>query len=520
MKNKRFIISCFWLLFAFPLFSQFGILDVSFGNNGIATLETGDLEYGSAIASQQDNKLVVAGTSFNGTEADMLLMRLKEDGSLDSSFSFDGIVKKDFNGLWDRLYAVCIQPDGKILVAGTTEFNLMDKLVLMRYLPNGYPDLSFNGVGFIMYGEGYYNSSANAIALQNDGKIVIAGFHGHGTSDFNAITFRFNPNGTPDTSFSEDGKLEEKDFKHTRAYDVKLLPDGNIIVCATTGSSNYTYFTTLIKYKANGTKDSLFGDNGVLVLPDTFDIFSPPRIAIQDSNKILVARSMHDDFSISRYHAEYGMIDSSFGINGFSTFDINGIDVLRGLTLQDDGNIIMSGYSRSLPSANVDEDVICARLDKNGALDPTFGNNGLIVTDGGNETDDYAYGVCIQNDGKVALTGYSMNAAIFATTVLRYLSGLMVGTTSTLTKPVAGDVFPNPTNGSFTLTYSLANSQQTSLRIFDVTGYCVGHLRENQISGQGTHHELINTDSLTPGIYFVQLATINEGILVKKIIKE
>ncbi len=206
-----------------------GSLDETFGNGGQITQDIGDrAALAKAVAIQSDGKIVVAGAAINGINYggthSIALTRLNPDGGVDMSFGHFGKATATFGETDAGLNAMVIQPDGKIVAAGFSDTNFL----VVRYTTNGTPDFSFNGTGFVTTPLDAIGNVANAIALQADGKIVIAGTTLVG-ADFDIL--RYNTNGTLDTSFDGDGKLKiDINTGGNQANAVKIQSDGKLIV--------------------------------------------------------------------------------------------------------------------------------------------------------------------------------------------------------------------------------------------------------------------------------------------------
>ena len=148
--------------------------DPGFGPDGWRRTDFGSgTEAGTGVAIQPDGKVVVAGTDLS----DFLLARYNTDGTLDSTFSGDGKLSTDFAGDSDRATGVAVQPDGRIVVAGFTFTGgaAAHDFAVARYNPNGSLDTSFSGDGKQALDLGS-NDIAEGVALQSDGKIVLAGY--------------------------------------------------------------------------------------------------------------------------------------------------------------------------------------------------------------------------------------------------------------------------------------------------------------------------------------------------------
>jgi uncharacterized delta-60 repeat protein len=162
-----------------------GDLDPSFGTGGKVTTAIGAADdFGIDMAVQSDGKIVVAGWSYNGSNEDFALVRYATDGSLDPSFGTGGKVTTDFGGADDHGYSVALQSDGKIVVAGFSVNYGIDNsnFALVRYATDGSLDPSFGTDGKVITDLGAAADQGRSVALQSDGKIVMAGFSGNFSS--------------------------------------------------------------------------------------------------------------------------------------------------------------------------------------------------------------------------------------------------------------------------------------------------------------------------------------------------
>jgi uncharacterized delta-60 repeat protein len=247
-----------------------GDLDTSFSGDGTVITDFGGPARAFALAIQLDGKLVAAGES---AEGDFALARYNPNGTLDTTFSGDGKVTTDFSDTKDAVFALAIQPDGKIVVAGIVESLDGRDFALARYNPNGTLDSSFSGDGKVTTDFSDNDSEvASTLALQADGKIVMAG----STSPFgdgrDFALARYNPNGTLDSSFSGDGKLTTGFGTNDRgrAHALVLQPtDGRIVVAGEASVGSAENFA-LARYHAivcNGLNVTHIGTTS----PDTFN---------------------------------------------------------------------------------------------------------------------------------------------------------------------------------------------------------------------------------------------------------
>lgn len=327
------------------------------------------------------------------------------NGSLDTTFSSDGITINDLgNNSNDTGIAVAIQPDGKILVAGTSLISGSNQFALARYQTNGVLDTSFGVGGFVFTDVGPQNDEAVSVLIQPDGNIVLAGYIQSGTG-FDFALVRYTPTGTLDPSFGSAGKvITTLNGSDEIAAGAVLQPDGKIVVAGSI-SVSLGYDITLVRYTDSGAIDTSFGSSGRVItsLGNSYD--TATCIALQSDGKILVGGGLlHPgigyDFAALRYTAA-GALDTTFGAGGKVVLALSpGLDLANAIALQQDGRIILAGYAQF----NNNADFAIIRLTVTGSLDPTFGTGGVVFTAVGPSL-DYARGVAIQPDGKIVVAG-------------------------------------------------------------------------------------------------------------------
>jgi uncharacterized delta-60 repeat protein len=390
--------------------------DTSFGSLGYITTSIGTSDDTSqSIAIQTDGKIVVAGSAYKaGTGHDFALVRYSQDGFLDSTFGVGGKVTTDFGGSTDSDSgtSVAIQTDGRIVVAGSAQGG---GIGIARYNSDGGLDSTFSGDGRVFLWEGLY-SGANCLKLQDDGKIVVVGDSNSG--DFTVV--RYNTNGTLDTGFSGDGKLTT-DFGGglDTTTHVALQSNGKILVAGFTdppGSPFSDYVFALARYTEAGVLDTTFSGDGKV----TTAIGSGSEVgdvaysmAVQSDGKILLAgfsrQSTTDfDFALVRYN-EDGSLDTSFGTGGIVTTDLGTGTNDRGqsVSVQHDGKIVVSGFSAA-SAFTTNYDFALVRYNADGTLDSTFSGDGKLTLPVG-AGDDRSHCAALQIDGKIVVAGYSFN---------------------------------------------------------------------------------------------------------------
>jgi uncharacterized delta-60 repeat protein len=283
------------------------------------------------VAVQSDGKVVVGGAA-NG---DFALARFSADGSLDATFSGDGKQTTDFGGS-EFGQAVAVQLDGKIVVGGDAHGDF----ALARYSADGSLDTTFSGDGkqTIDFGAGY--DAASDVAIQADGKVVAVG---PGGGDF--ALARFTPDGSLDTTFSDDGK-QTTDFAASddAAAAVAIQPDGRIVAVGYAGLE-----FALARYSADGRLDATFSSDGKQTT--AFGGLwgdAASGVALRPDGKIVAvgsccATDLGGDFALARFSAD-GSLDTSFSGDGRQGTDFDGgDDAARDVAIQSNGKIVVAG---------------------------------------------------------------------------------------------------------------------------------------------------------------------------------
>ncbi len=388
-----------------------GATDPITGTPGIVitSLSTVDNE-ANAMAIQKDGKIVLTGYS----NTDFTLVRYNTDGTLDPAFGKGGIVKTSLRCGDDHTSAVAIQPDGKIVMAGSSNNGSGNDFAVLRYNINGTLDPAFGKAGIVVTSIRDGNDNASGVAIQADGKIVVAGSSNNGSNNDFAI-IRYNANGTLDLAFGKGGivltSIRSGDDQVTA---LAIQTDGKIVVA---GFSNTDF--ALVRYNSNGTLDAAFGKGGEVITSIQNGEDEASSIAIQTDGKIVVAGSSNNglnfDFAIVRYNAN-GTLDPSFGKGGMvTTFIQDGDDKASSVSIQADGKIVAAGSSNNGSTF----DFALIRYNANGTLDPSFGEGGKVVTSV-RRGDNRANSVVIQIDGKIVAAGNSNNGSNNDFTIIRY----------------------------------------------------------------------------------------------------
>jgi uncharacterized delta-60 repeat protein len=334
----------------------------------------------------------------------------QSSGTLDISFGTGGKVTTNFNGT-DAARAMAVQVDGKIVVAGLAAVFGTD-FALARYNRDGTLDASFGTGGRVTTDFAGGVDTALSVAIQADGKIVAAGMATiNGISDF--ALARYNRDGTLDASFGTGGTVTT-DFAGDRdqANSVVIQPetDGKIVAAGSATINGISDFA-LARYNRDGTLDASFGAGGTVTTDFAGGGDIGRSVAVQSDGKIVAAGraviSGNSDFALARYTSN-GTLDAGFGTGGTVTTDFAGsVDQAFSVALQKNGNIVAAGQAL----INGNSDFALARYTSNGTLDASFGTGGTVTTDFAG-SGDQAFSVAVQRDEKIVAAGQAVNGSL------------------------------------------------------------------------------------------------------------
>ena len=388
-----------------PAHAKDGSLDPTFGAGGLVTTDFGPGDdFARDVILQPDGKIIVAGAGTPNNSYDFALARYNSDGSPDMSFGAGGKVTTNFR-TFDLVHAMALQPDGKIVVAGDSWFDT-DDFAVARYNSDGSLDMSFGSGGMVTtdFGDNEY---ANAVAIKPDGKIIVAGTSLHGilpdqTSQFALI--RYTSDGSLDTTFDADG-IVITDFGSSLdgGNAVTLLPDGKILV-AGFGSNGIDLDFALARYNSDGSLDTSFDSDGKVLTDFGGNSDTGTAMDLQMDGKIIVAgyssNNVNTDFGLARYHSD-GSLDTSFGTDGRAATDLASAYYAQDAAIQQDGKIVVAGTTFN----GMDNDFALARFHPDGSLDTGFGTDGIVTSNFGNS--DNGNSLTLQPDGKIIVVGIS-----------------------------------------------------------------------------------------------------------------
>ena len=336
-----------------------GSLDESFGVNGLAAfdLQLGSDDIAFDLVIQSDGKIVIAGSTDDGADKNAALVRINEDGSLDTDFGVNGVVISDLdNGLQDEFRCLKLHPiSGNLIAGGSAQISsTLAKPVVARYLPSGELDTDFNGNGirllWITNNDQQYLHSVEDLAVQANGKISAVGWR-----DFPGLSWssdywaaKINSDGSMDNTFSSDGvNAYNGGFNgHDRAYALYLKPDNTMVLAGGGYVSTLAYDFRAFEVSTSGASLSwnAVGDYG----SSSNDIAQ--AIAVDGSGRYVFAGSAvttnTSSFAVYRTLAT-GAADASFGTAGkvTTTFTGNAQNMCFDAAVQADNKIVAVGYS-------------------------------------------------------------------------------------------------------------------------------------------------------------------------------
>lgn len=537
-----------------------GLIDTTFGKSGIDIFSFGiSDDVAESVVLQNDGKLIAAGYSYNGSVYNFALLRCDTSGSIDSAFNVNGKVTTQIGTGTVGISYSLVQPDGKILLSGTTSTGADDlgtnqpytKIAIARLNSDGSPDTGFQTGGKV-FGQYIPGNGNFFLGLQSTGKII----QGALLSNYNPNVFaliRYNANGTIDSSFGELGLVTmnvtnginsfivlpndkiliaantfqngnpismllryTSDGSPDKSFDFSqneliadtsgdllnilcatILTDGKILIAGIVGFSN----NGLMRLDSNGLRDSTFGINGVVIQPYKKNEIMP-WILIKESNGKIILLSNEfssvgagDSINLVEYTSE-GLQDTDFGSAGELILPFEYF-YGNSLVIQNDQKILVAAsYS----------DRIIIRINANGTIDSTFGSNGIVLAFNNAILNLFGYEkwfLNLQPDGSIiASTGFEQ---LFVSE--RFLNNLSLGIINFSSPNNSVLVYPNPIHQTATLKYSFTENENITINLYDVSGRVVKTFVAGQNQAKGNYSEQINFESNIPaGDYFLVIS--------------
>lgn len=415
-----------------------GDRDVSFGSDAVAFVQADEPTLAEDLVVDSEGRIVVVGTIENPIGDDFLIARLLPDGSLDTAFGDAGTVSVDFGDGDHQAAGVALDGDGRIVVVGTTVLDPRSRISVTRLEPDGDLDLMFSEDGKMQLTVDAYAFASDVVLQPDEKIVVAGlngGRDGRG-SDFSTDDYfvaRLLADGTPDPAFDGDGQVSHEELGpgDERVTAVALQSDGRIVLAGFQIFGD-TSMATFLRLNSDGSRDTSveFRGRASLGLNQT-----PLDVVVQADGKLLFAgRSaispFDTDFYLERRNAD-GTFDVDFGNNGegevFTSIS-NGQDEAVGVMVQPDGKIIAVG------SAADETRIVAVRYRTDGTIDESFGAAG-IATIGATDRHGTVRGGAgvaasvavaagaLQSDGKVLVAGSLSDPVTSLVQVVRFEGG-------------------------------------------------------------------------------------------------
>lgn len=389
-------------------FTGSGQRDASFSGDGLVEIPLGGTGHqGRGIAVQADGKIVAGG--YRNDEP--LAARLLPDGSMDPSFGENGLALSGMTAPSTNGNSLALAGNGRILLGGSgRDENNADGFQMTCWRSDGKLDGAFGATGKVFTRAGESGGDATCMALQADGKILLAG-----RANLKMAVARYFADGRIDASFGDSGMaIIAAGTVYSRVYDMAVQPNGRILLAGYSMPSSSQQCITLLRCLPDGSPDNTFGQGGQFTLPESAGSSATGyRLALQPDGKILIGatrttnQGTKSSFVVTRVLSS-GALDAAFGEAGvavisFGTFD----DDLSSFILLPDGRMVAAGYSAG--SGNVFNPARrCAmvRLLADGKPDPSFGTGGKILLDMPGGDRDGINSLSLMPDGRMVAGGF------------------------------------------------------------------------------------------------------------------
>ncbi len=503
------------LFFSLSCFSQPGTLDTGFATGGKLLISLGQTAVATAVSTQPDGKILVAGYNSNFAQVGNVCIRLNANGSFDNSFGNAGIAIVPIGGFADEVTDMAVQADGKIILVGQTASlaNIYYQGSTMRLNANGTLDTTFgeSGINILAFESGK-PSNINAVKIdQSSGKIVVGG-QSFTTNDTSAPAIaRFNINGFLDPTFNGNGirllgvGSNDSQFR-LNVEDLTVQPNGKISAVGWRESPTNSELSDhwAARVNANGTLDTTFSTDGVAFYQGSFNGYDRSyAMLLKPDNTFVVAGQASGSGTSTRFSiyeiTANGVLDSSSN-QALVSFGLNLNAAAFSLAQSTDGKYIMAGATDAFGFG----DFGIASLNPDYTPTSTFGTGGKVTTSFGSTPfgtpiDSQARDVAIQADNKIVAVGYAGDQIA----VIRYNGNLLA--TSQFDKKHLATIYPNPASKILHVKGDFA--EISNYRILDVKGRILGN---GNVLGSDME---IDVAYLPSGLYVLQIPS--KGSVIK-----
>lgn len=383
--------------------------------------KTSDNAYG--IAVQTDGKVLVAGASHNGKDNDAVLLRFLPDGSLDTRFGVGGAATFDSKKGDDKAYSVAVWWDGKIYLSGEVSNGKDSDFAVWKFLSDGKIDKKFGKDGLARADFGKGDDIAYTMVVQTDGKVILGGT-AMGKEDKDFAMAKFIKDGAPDINFGLNGKIITSLgdlYGHPgdeSGYGLVQLPEGRIVQIGSSEIQNKSVMS-VVRYFGDGRLDQGFGKKGILFPSFPGMETRAYASAVDSQRRTVIAGNIQQnkkrELVVIRVLPS-GQIDTEFGDDGKTVIPMPGThNVIYGVAFDNQKRIVLGGGIGDADRMQI----FTGRLDENGKVDTTFGNNGTTTYSDGKY--DVAFAVALQQDGKIISAGVTKQGETYQVALLRYM---------------------------------------------------------------------------------------------------
>lgn len=484
-----------------------GTLDETFGNGGLSIFDatgSGKGDQVHDIMALSDGKILVAGPAQNSGNQFFTVVRYNEDGTLDATFGNNGVVSFNPTGFYGNFpKEIALTNDGAYLIGGyvyNPNGSPSTNYILVKLNTDGSFDANFGNNGVVI-GPSTQNPvfQISTMKIDAEGKIFAAGFV---NDPDKAAIMKFNEDGSVDTSFGNNGVAVYDGYEISAAEDICLQEDGKILIGGmwVGDGHNIAFFA---RFNANGTLDTAFGNNGGVELTVgnyyTGQSFTTAIDVDKEGNVVAAGHfwvanePLQYDIFVTRYDNN-GVLDTSFGNNGINILrpTQGASNYISDMVVASDSTIYLSGricvYYTTF-------DFLALGLDKNGALNANFANNGIFIYHDPANLEVDAAAIDITYDNKLVIGGsHSDSNYYYDFMVARIYSDITIYEALADNEYVGFNIYPNPTSEFVNIT--LNNDLTYKAEIVDMNGRVV--MMSNVCNGSS-----LDISTLNAGNYFI-----------------
>lgn len=452
-------------------------LDPSFGVDGRIAIEIGSHgDRAHALAIQSDGKILLGGSSADGSTLSFSLIRLLPDGSPDSSFNGDGTVLIDLGRGDDEILALGVTPEGDILAGGYSYNGSNRDFALLRFKADGSLDTTFGNQGKVLTAVGNNNDEITALAVDAEGAVLVAG-SAEGTNGRVIVLGRYLADGSLDEQFSDQGLSLTGIGNDVLAQGLAVNEDGRVIVSGSYTDGEVTRMV-LVGFTADGLLDPEFGTNGVATTHYTREVSEGYGIFQEEDGSLFIAGSIGPEgeraAALFRFTAE-GVPDSSFGEDGVLVTDVGpeddvlfslagneqGLNASGFTTVNGSRDFLLVAYERGGGQPSYQEPppsllgesygmVYIGELQVSDSFEEyiNFDENALlpaVMTTSFGIGDSVSYALAMQGDGKAVTVGTAGDSDMTSMVVARYGKTSEVKVEAEKIKSIGNSVFVTTT---------------------------------------------------------------------------